>query len=250
MKTQISKSTITACLWLFFLTSVASTQQNTAFTGEQILAQVKANYAQCQSYMDSGQVQTVYIRERERRTEIKPFTTAFVRPGGFRFEFQSRRGELEWDRYIVWQKDSAVKSLWTPNEEEREFNDLGRALAGPTGVSGGSASLMPALLLPQIIRGGLLKVLTNVTLVGEDSVGKFAAYKLEALDLAGRTVTLWIDKGRLVLLRLYQKRKIDPSKLPNGKGAPFETENTITFDPVINEPVPATRLEFLVATAK
>ncbi len=251
MKNQSYKSMLSAiCLWAMVAASVAYAQQPTTLTGPQILAQVKTNYAQCQSYMDAGSVETVFITERGRRTVLKPFTTAFVRPEAFRFEFQARRGEAEWNRYIVWQQGAAIKSLWTLNLQEREFTDLGQALAGPTGVSGGSAVLVPGLLLPNAVRGGLLKALTNVTLAGEETVDARAAYKLEAQDIRGQALTLWIDKTHLVILKLYQKQKIDPAKLPGGKGAPFETETTTTFSPKLNEPVPAARLEFLAFAVK
>lgn len=240
-----------ACLWVMFAALVVPAQQTTALTGPQIFEQVKTNYAQCQSYLDTGQVETIFITEHGRRTEIRPFTTAFVRPTAFRFEFQSRRGEVEWTRYIVWQQGTAIKSLWTLDHREKEFNDLGFALAGAVGVSGGSAALVPPFLLPNTLRGGLLRVLTNVTLAGEETMDKRAAYKLEAQDVRGQTLTLWIDKARLVLLKLYQKQTIDPAKLPSGgKGAPFETETTTTFSPVINDPVPAARLEFMAIITK
>ncbi|MBI1765556.1 MAG: hypothetical protein HYR56_29420 [Acidobacteria bacterium] len=251
MKNQSHKTRLRAvCLWVMFAASVAPAQQTAALTGPQIFEQVKANYAQCQSYMDTGRVETVFITERGRRTVLKPFTTAFVRPEAFRFEFQERRGEAEWDRYIVWQQGAAIKSLWTMNQQEREFTDLGQALAGPSGVSGGSAVLVPGLLLPNAGRGGSLKALTNVTLVGEETVDKRAAYKLEAQDMRGGALTLWIDKTQLVILKLYRKQKIDPAKLPGGKGAPFETQTTTTFSPQINEPVPHERLEFFAYITK
>ena len=251
MKNQSYKTMLgPTCLWVMFAASVALAQQPATLTGPQILEQVKAIYAQCQSYMDTGRVETVFITERGRRTVIKPFTTAFVRPAGFRFEFQERRGEAEWDRYIVWQQGAAIKSLWTMNQQEREFTDLGQALAGPTGVSGGSAVLVPGLLLPNAVRSGSLKALTNVTLVGEEKVDNRVAYKLEAQDIRGGALTLWIDKTQLVLLKLFRKQTLDPAKISGGKGAPFDTETTTTFSPQINEPVPAARLEFLVVIAK
>jgi hypothetical protein len=251
MKNQSYKTMFSsACLWVLLTASRALAQQPAALTGPQIYEQVKANYAHCQSYMDTGRVETVFITERGRRTVIRPFTTAFVRPEAFRFEFQERRGEAEWDRYIVWQQRAAIKSLWTMNRQEREFTDLGLALAGPTGVSGGSAVLVPGLLLPNAVRGSSLKALNNLTLVSEETVDKRAAYKLEAQDMRGEALTLWVDKTQLVILKLYRKQKIDPAKLPSGKGAPFETETTTTFSPQINEPVPTARLEFLAVITK
>jgi hypothetical protein len=107
-----------------------------------------AAYASCQSYMDTGQVKTVYLTQRGRRTEVRPFSTAFVRPDAFRFEFQNRRGEEEWDRYIVWKQGVVIKSWWTLKPEGREFAELSLAIAGATGVSGGSSCGYPVCSCP------------------------------------------------------------------------------------------------------
>ena len=65
---------------------------------ENIMGQMASTYATCHSYVDEGEVRTVFLQQNGRRwTQVKPFSTAFVRPWEFRFEYKSRRGEDEWD---------------------------------------------------------------------------------------------------------------------------------------------------------
>src|SRR6516165_1850998 len=113
---------------------------------EQILAALAETYATCTTYRDTGRVETKFCRPGQRaRTSIQPFTTAFVRPNCFRFEFRDRFGDApdEWNRYIVWAGAGSVRSWWDiqPGVEEVESLDL--ALASATGVSGSSAHTVP-----------------------------------------------------------------------------------------------------------
>src|SRR5688572_1820229 len=77
-----------------------------------ILARMERIYAECDAYRDTGAVKTVYIADGERNTVVQPFTTAFDRPDRFRFEFLDRRGEEEFDRYLIWANGRDVRSWW------------------------------------------------------------------------------------------------------------------------------------------
>ncbi|MBO0860776.1 MAG: hypothetical protein J2P21_20285 [Chloracidobacterium sp.] len=57
----------------------AHTIQTAAPSAEEIIRKAISAYASCTSYMDVGRVQTTFISERGRRTEVKPFSTSFVR---------------------------------------------------------------------------------------------------------------------------------------------------------------------------
>jgi hypothetical protein len=136
------------------------------------------------------------------------------------------------------------------NRQEREYADLAQALPAAAGVSGGSAAIVPALLMPDKVRGGALRALTSVALVGEETVDNLVAYKLEAQDARG-ALTLWVDKSRLLLLKLYRKQRLDPATIPGSRGgAAFDTETTTTFSPAINENVPLARLAFFTVAVK
>src|SRR5262245_30622258 len=67
---------------------------------QDVLDRMAKAYAGCKSYRDSGVVKTVFIEATGNRTVEKPFTTAFVRPDRFRFEYKEEAGGQE-RRYIV-----------------------------------------------------------------------------------------------------------------------------------------------------
>jgi outer membrane lipoprotein-sorting protein len=235
-----------AGLLMLFSLPTAYTQQTSAPSVQQIFEQMIAAYASCQSYMDTGRVHTVFLEKRGRRTVVKPFSTAFVRPDAFRFEFQDRRGEEEWEHYIVWQQGAAVKSFWTVTQQQREHEQLSSALGTAAGVSSLSSTTIPALLMPDSVRGGRFKSLTGLKLLGEEQVEQRAAYKLEGQDARGTPLTLWLDKERLLVLKTFQKNRIEPR---DGRES-FETETTTFYDAQINEKVPAARLEFMAVMTK
>src|SRR4051812_21740201 len=81
-------------------------------TAQDILDRMANAYAGCKSYQDSGQVQTVFIQLNSRRTDKKPFTTAFVRPDHFRFEYKSIKAGGDEARYIVWRRGAEVQTWW------------------------------------------------------------------------------------------------------------------------------------------
>jgi len=236
MKQCISLSVF---LVLLFLSS-ASAQQTSALSAQQIVDQMNSTYLSCRSYLDTGEVRTVYLEERGKRTSLMPFSTAFVRPASFRFEFRSRRGEEEWDQYIIWRQDDAVKSWWSIRPEIRTDRSFSMSISGATGVSSKASLTVPSMLMPDELRANPIKALTGLRLVGEEKIGTQDAYKLESQDFRGFPTTLWIDKQKFVLLRIFEKKKITRT---DGKGE-FETETTTTYTPQLNEDVPASKLVF------
>jgi hypothetical protein len=86
------------------------------------MEQTTVAYASCHSYMDEGEVTSVFVYKDNRKpsTSTKPFFTAFVRPSDFRFEFRYRFGDdadfgedAEWRRFIVWQGGKSIRT-WSP----------------------------------------------------------------------------------------------------------------------------------------
>lgn len=117
-----------------------------------ILERMGRTYAQCETYADLGVVTTVFFQERDgreyERTVRKPFTTAFARPDRFRYEFEDRRGEAEFDRFLVWRRGADVRTWWDIQPGVETHASVKPALSGATGVSGGTANQVPTLLMP------------------------------------------------------------------------------------------------------
>ncbi len=113
----------------------------TLLSGPDIYAGMLATYAEARSYEDEGEVRTVFFESRGQRTDIKPFTTAFVRPDAFRFEFKNRYNPGdEWDRYLLWQNGETVKTWWSIQPGIRDNQTFEDAISAATGVSGSSSA--------------------------------------------------------------------------------------------------------------
>lgn len=204
--------------------AVAFSSQGQSLSAQQIIDRSMAVYANCISYVDEGEVKTLFLESDRKRTVIKPFTTAFVRPSDFRFEYKERRGEEEWDSYIVWKDAESVKTWWSIRPGVESPETLSRALAGATGVSSGSANTIPTLLMPEMKMGSSIKSLSGLKLVGEEEVNGSKAYKIEGTDLRNRSVTLWLDEASFLIVKTFRT-----ASFPK-----FETETTTTYKPQVN----------------
>jgi len=196
---------------------------------------VKA-YASCKSYRDTGMVKTLFILPDGNRITEKPFTTAFVRPSRFRFEYKERRENQEY-RYLIWANGKDVRTWWDIIPGVKRLDSLGLALAGATGVSGGSARRIPGLLISEPIGAGWdIRNLRNLKRLEDAKAEEADCFRIQGetgIDGQG-PVTLWIDKARFLLRRLDQQKKL----------ANFRTEDTTTYEPVVNGEIPDKMLEF------
>jgi len=203
-----------------------------SLSGPDVVARVVAAYRTCATYRDTGVVRTVYFEETGQRTQDRPFKTAFVRPDSFRFEFTDTfYGKTT--RYIVSQQGADVRKWWDVEPGIRNLQSLGMGLAEATGVSGGSAHVVPSLLLPEAVSGRSLKDMTDVKRLDDAPCGSAVCARLEGL-WGGQKRTLWVDLSSFVL------RRIDSATVfPT-----FRTEQTTFYEPTFNQAVPPDSLSF------
>lgn len=202
------------------------------FKAQDVLDRMAKAYESCKSYHDSGVVKTVFIVAGFKRAEEKPFTTAFVRPNRFRFEYTEKVFNSE-HRYIVWSNGKAVQTWWDIKPEVEKEKSLSLALAGATGVSGGSAHTIPALLLPNEIEGRTLMDLTEAKRIDDAKLDKVKCFRIEG-KFADSPITLWIDQKNFLVRRIDSQGTFDL----------FRTEETTTYEPAIDEEIPEKKLEF------
>ncbi len=138
-----------------------------------------------------------------------------------RDEFKSREGEDEWSRYIIWSSDQDVKTWWDNDPGVKRPSSLSRALGGAVGVSGGSALTVPSILLPLKIYSSVLSDMESANSVVEEKVNNIESFRIDG-KVSDRSVSIWIDKKRYVVLRLVEKTEFKD----------FKTESTTTYEPV------------------
>ncbi len=211
----------------------AQVPESGTLQAHEVLDRMAKTYANCKSYRDSGVVKSVLILPviGKQITE-KPFTTAFVRPDRFRFEFKAM--EFGGERYIVWQGGNDVKTWWDVKPGVEKVESLGLALAGPTGVSGGSAHTIPALLLPREVGGRRLTDITKPKRLADAKIDNVDCFVLDG-QFGDRPMTLWIDKRTFLVRQIAEQDRLDNFT---------RVETTTTYDPIIDDIVPDEKLAF------
>jgi outer membrane lipoprotein-sorting protein len=200
-------------------------------SASEILERMDKVYANCKSYRDSGVVKTLFIKGKSKRTVEKPFTTAFVRPDRFRFEF--KEGSYKPRRYIIWFNGKDVRTWWDVGRRLEKPESLSFAVAGATGVSGGSAKTIPTLLLPDMVLGRRLTDITDPKRVENANLGKIECFRVEGM-FADTPTTLWIDQKSYLVRQIDEKTTFDD----------FRTEDTTSYDPSIDDKITDEMLAF------
>jgi hypothetical protein len=204
-----------------------------ALDARDLLRRMARAYRECHSYRDTGTVRTVFGSKSGSWTEDRPFRTAFVRPERFRFEFTDRS-----KRYIIWRNGADIRIWWDLDGRQEKAGSLNDAVAGATGVSGGSAHTIPALLMPDELRGWRLTELDQPSRLPDAPLGQTTCFRVEGKAL-GNSQTVWLDKTT------YLVRRIDERMPPHLGG-----EQTTTYDPMTNTEIGQSELSFGVQPAR
>ena len=210
-----------------------------AVTVRQVLNRMATAYKECKSYCDSGVVKTEFFTKKEGRShgEEKPFKTAFIRPDRFRFEYSAHAGPANMGpirRYIVWRNAEQVKSYWDVQPKREGQKSLGLALAGATGVSGGSAHTIPALLMPDEVGGRKLTDMTEIERLEDAKLGDVNCFQIQG-KFGGRDEVVWIDQSSFLVRRIDSKDTL---------GGDLRVETTTTYEPEVNKDIPEGMLDF------
>jgi outer membrane lipoprotein-sorting protein len=232
--------------------------EESGLSAEEILHRMGGIYAKCKTYRDSGCVITVLTRAERQDTLKKPFSTAFARPDRFRFEFKSALAGSAWRRFIVWRGGMDVRIWWEIRPGIEKVSSLSLALAAATGVSGGSAHIIPVLLMPDSIEGKRLTDLSELSRLTDGKIASVDCYRIKGKlvtkdaeidrfrkDLKKTTgkdagpwkngpQTLWIDKSSLLLLRIDTETQFES----------FREESTTTYEPMIDAQISDKQLQF------
>jgi outer membrane lipoprotein-sorting protein len=203
--------------------------------GDKLLSTVAAHYATASSYTDKGVVTTTFHSPKTWVTR-KPFATRFSRTGGlFRFEFRDRFLYSS-THYVVWAEGNNIRSWWTIRPQIARFASISEAIAGPSGVSGGSAHTIPTLLLGTPACGWRITNLRTPHVLGEQLVSQRNCYVVEGLHPRQDTqYRLWIDEHSLAILRIQSN-----SRLSDGT----DVETITTYSPTFGAEVTATDVRF------
>jgi outer membrane lipoprotein-sorting protein len=237
MKTRLPKNVLCATvLSLCFVNCTAADDapQSDLLSVAQILERMGKTYADCKTYRDTGTVKTEFLEPTGNFTTEKRFRTAFVRPDRFRFEFQETENNVK-HRYVVWSKGTEHQTWWDIQPGVKKPDSLASALSAATGVSGGSARMVPALLLPTAVKGWKLTDLKEAKRGDDAEIGKLACFRVRGMSPTDK-MTIWIDKKSYLTRRIELERASDTT--------------TMTYEPVMDENLNEKLLEFDVPPKK
>lgn len=206
----------------------------------QVLEKMAQRYAGCATYEDRGQVQQVFrhLNSNTKQTVRKPFSTAFVRPSRFRFQFKRYADNRSVQKYIVWQRGSAIRTWWTVGQRLERLSKLSMAIAGATGVSGSSALTVPRMLLPGQINAWSIHKIAQPLVIGNGTVNRAICLRIQGADALGDSVTIWVDKKDWLL------RKVKTISVFKDRPDPFEVVSTTTYEPKIDKKISSGKLQF------
>ncbi len=220
MKTTSILSVLSLMLWMANL-AVAGTNLN----ADEILKKTQEAYANCKSYMDTGYVRTVFMDKNGKETNIRKliFSTSYVRPDKFRFEYGERIADETQGVYIIWKNGEKLKTYWSLKGEQIP-ESLSMAIAGATGVSGGSAHTIPRLLIAEV-KGKLVTLVQNPVLLNESRDDNGVMCYLIKLD---KNRTIWIQKETFLISRIQEFSEFDT----------FNTKSVTAYNPEVNVNIP------------
>ena len=190
---------------------------------------VAERYANALTYSDEGRQETRYLSPSGRvtNTETLEFVTDYQRPDRFRFEYADEH------RYVIFRNGEDVRSYWSLNKRLETFDDVSRPLGAATGVSGGTASMIPDLL-DQSDFGCSFFGMKSPVVVGADLTDGVHCLIVESCDNNCMPRRLWIDPTTLLIHRFEETSLFDD----------FRTEEVTDFKPRMDHDIPEEDLAF------
>jgi hypothetical protein len=167
-----------------------------------ILNELRERYATLTSYQDVGVVLS-QLPGLEAINETT-FLTCFTRPNRFRFDWNSHhpypplRDVRRYHR--LWQNANGVFSHYHWAAEPKQVSDIGRAISGAKGVSGGSSYTIPRMLTGTT--GEFASDFLTVQAITDGETEGLPCRCVIAVDSRKRPHRLYVGRDDLLLYRI------------------------------------------------
>lgn len=201
-----------------------------------IIVKMAETYKKCKTYLDSGVVNTTFFMKKGPYIDKVSFSTAFKRPGQFRFAYSSQapKPKAKVKHHIILVKDKEV-FVWQNAESgiEKE-SSLGDAIADAVGTSGGASQTIPVLIGANAIGGRSLADLCQLKRMKDVIQNGAYYYCIQGKRMASDTnfVTLLISRKTFLIHRIDSSQKFSD----------FRTETTKIYSPQINVAIDESKL--------
>ena len=213
---------------------MANTAIANDLTAEEILSRMKKVYANARTYQDKGLVKVVIRFPEKTHTVKKPFTTAFIRPDRFRYEYKEIKSLVTTSKFVAYLNGQDLNVYWDLDEGASQIETIGDALAAAAGISAGSARTVPTMLLPNKSRfRNAILFFSSPKRAVDEVIDGVNCYQIE--DPGDyRDLTVWVDKEEFLLRKMYVEMDLKDSR----------AETTTTYKPILNGEVTDKMLEF------
>lgn len=219
--------------------------QSQELTPELLIQKVKEKYYSLNSYVDEGILYNTMYTNSGIKTNIieKHFSTKYIRNKAFRFEYSVKNKPNS--EYIVHQDENGMVTTYSGILDRKSNPEsLEMGLAEATGVSGGTASYITSLLIPDKLYG---KNYTFSSLKDSLylSIKKYKNQKYYILK--GQKTTnskkigkvtsafeLWIDYKNYVIKKIIK----------NSQFLKFKSHSEIIYDFKLNPKINKSEIEF------
>lgn len=204
---KILQSLLIICF--FYSTQYQSSFAQPPVSGKEILKRSITHYQTLNSYRDNGYIRTFFFNDGGLISfeDTKVFSTSFIRPDRFRFEYAEQINRKLKNNYIIWKNTNDVKTFWALNSEEGSPTSVSEAIAAATGVSSGSAHNIPQLFFPDSCSQNLMaRKLASARLIGteKDASGNLC-YRIRV----NTNEIYWVDSKSYLIKKIEEYTRHD-----------------------------------------
>jgi hypothetical protein len=189
---------------IYSICNIAESVNASTPAGE-ILQRVAETLANCSTYIDHGVQHTKWIKP-ERESEQIAFSTAFIRPHHFRFEYAAKWKSGPSNR-IVYMEDKTIQSKWNRQSPKiKQEKSLTDALAG----TGWLGVTIPRLLLPTKMESWSLLQMEKIERMTDKPFDGKSHYRIKGYHPMGEAdepILLWIEKSTYLIRKIERVTK-------------------------------------------
>jgi len=228
------KKFVTGCIAILALANLTYAQPQSPMSAREIIDRMIQVYASCSTYTDEGDASLGLEGMKFVKPVPKPFSTVFVRPSSFRFEFGPRLQKEGFGSFIAWKAGDVDRSWW-PTTRRESGAPLETTLYRLADTTSGASLTIPTLLAPALFQGSsILTALEELKLAGEDKIDGHKCFRIEA-KFQGLPLKLWIDRNEFLIRKFERKVRV---------GGDRDLVLVVTYKPQVNVNVTADKLAF------
>lgn len=192
-------------------------------------------YATCTSYRDTGTVKTVWSGDYNR-IEEGSFSTTFIRPNRFRFEYSAMLPNAPKRIPLIFHSDATGTRVWRANPEPAivQGEDFQKVIRFESLSMDRAGSLAPFMLLGLKDPYADLSRLFELKRLPNEEVNGTSCHRIDGQTDSGEIQSLWIDPQTMTLRRFVQGDTYEDNRM----------ETTITYAPEVNIEIAPEELAF------